>query len=462
MEGIKRLLTTQQMEYIYDKALETLEKVGLQCDHKPTVEALAQRVPLAQRGGRLHLDRESLADYFAQRKLELAAAEEDAPPFTTGGHWNSAMLCDPLTNRPRPASEEEAVAMARLSDALGSVRVPLPVSPGGINPRLNTLVCEKLALQNTRNLGCCLTATEDYEVETIVEMYKAAGRRYVMAVEPLISPLRLNADNMEVYFRYKDREDFDITIFPTIPMAGASTPLAMPAGLVHALAESLALDYIFAAISDSRHKSFTLRLEPFDMRHSNIAFGTPEWTLLKQALNELWTHLMGKTPRSGTFRTTSRTVDGQALIQASCSFLWQAAQGARRFGAMGQMAVDEVWSPVMAVLEGELLRYGDRLQRGFEGCWDDTDPVEVIAEGVKDNGFFMVDSTLEVLRTMYDAGGIFSNENLNSWLNGDRTDAAQRAWEKARAMIDAHDFALDGAATRDIDRLYQKAAQRYQ
>lgn len=460
MENIKKLLSTEQCKYVYIKALETLSKIGVQCDHQPTVHELSGKTSIKFKKNRILFDSSQIHQFFDTRKNEIISRQKEELPFTAAGHWNSPYLCDPVTNKPRPASEHEAISMAKLSEALGSKNNPIPVSPGNIPPRLNTLVCERLALKHTRNMGCCLTATDEYEVESIVQMFQIAERRYEMAIEPLISPLRLNSENMDVYYRYRDRKDFDITVFSAIPMAGATAPLALPSSLIMALAEALALDYIFYLLSDGKIDAFGYRLEPFDLRYGNIVFGSPEWILFKQAINEVMAYLTGVVQRGGTFRTTSRNVDGQAIVQASSSFIWQAALGARSFGALGQMCIDQVWSPVMAMLEKEMLLFGERLIKGFDNCWFEKDPIQTITDGIEENNFFTEEGTLNVMHNMYWDSKLFTNENFNTWIDSGGKDSHAKAWEEAQAIIKQHDFLLSEKQRKEIDLVYEKAVTR--
>lgn len=459
MENIRQLLSREQCEYIYKNALETLSKVGVYCENKQTVDELSAKTSIKYDNKRIFFDAAKVSDFFQWPKNKVSPAS--VPGFSVSNHWNAHALCDPAANKPRPASEQEAIDMAKLSDSLGSKDVPIPVSPGNIPPQLNTLACEKIALTHTKNLGGCLTATDDYEIESLVQMYQIAKRRYLLAIEPLISPLRLNSANMDMYFKYRHRNDFDITIFAAIPMAGATAPLALPACLIMALAESLALDYIFGTLSDNKHRMFIYRLEPFDLHSGNIVFGSPEWILFKQAINEVLFYLTGEIPRGGSFRTTAKNVDGQAIAQVTAAFIWQTAMGARHFGAMGQMCNDQVWSPVLAMFEKELLGFGERLCQGLNNCWLDEDPIGAITGGLTENNFLTEDGTLNVMRNMYWTGKLFSNESLNTWLGNGARDANQKAWDEAQKIIKQNDFILDENQREEIELAYKKAAARY-
>ena len=140
--------------------------------------------------------------------------------------------------------------------------------------------------------------------------------------------------------------------------------------------------------------------------------------------------------------------------------LWQAMLGSRVFGAVGQLCIDEVYSPVQAVLDRELVRYGKRLLAGIPvACWQPgADPVALIREGVEENGFLTLDSTAGLFREFYDMSRLASAENLNSWRGGGQGSMEKAAWEEATGLIEAHDFELDGEARRDVERLYEQGA----
>jgi trimethylamine:corrinoid methyltransferase-like protein len=245
-----------------------------------------------------------------------------------------------------------------------------------------------------------------------------------------------------------------------IPVAGTTAPLVFPASLVLSLAEALALDWIMATLSDGRHTVFNVRLDPFDMRSANLLFGSAEWCIMSQCIRELMKGLFGTAGRGGAFRTNGKRVDAQTMMERTASFLWQAMMGARMFGAVGQLCIDEVYSPVQAVLDRELVRYGARLIAGIPvACWQPgLDAVALIREGVAENGFLTHDTTSRLYREFYDLTRLASAENLNTWRRGKKASLEERAWDEAAALIAAHDFELEGAARREVEKLYERGA----
>ena len=83
---------------------------------------------------------------------------------------------------------------------------------------------------------------------------------------------------------------------------------------------------------------------------------------------ELEGDLRGVGRRYGVFRSSAKQVGPQSMMERSTSALIQAMCGVRSFGAVGQLCLDEVYSPVQAMLDRELVRYGTRLEAGIGGA----------------------------------------------------------------------------------------------
>ena len=455
---MKTILDHRRVDTVLDLALRTAAEIGVGCKSPGIVSAVLNTGIAEYSGDRLLFPRKRLHDFLTKRKSSIAAeSRSDGEPVTFGSQWHSWELCDPVTNTPRAATEDEAIDMAHLAESLGSEDSPIPVAPEGIPPRLHTLECERLALLHTRGLGGRLPVANDEEIRVISEMHQAAGRRYCLAIEPLISPLTLDDVQLDLYLRWRDRADIDITVFGAIPMAGATAPIVFPASLAQILAESLILDYVLHTLSGGALESFSLRLDPFDMRFTNIVFGSPEWCVLKQLLVELWEGIFGAPPCYGSFRTNGRSVDAQTVMERTASFMWQVQLGLRHFSAVGQICIDEVFSPVQAIIDGELVAYANRIERGIDGLWDDEiDSLSVIAEGSGSRDFLSHQTTLDGFRKFYEFDRLSTAQNLASWRNAGSGDMQQAAWEKAKNLIARHEFELGDQSRRDVLDAYEK------
>jgi len=451
----QKILNQAKIDDIYNSALKILGEVGISCPHKKTVDVLMQKGGIEYKNGRIYFDRNSLEECFYKTTKNYAPINADIE-FGMGGQWHTWELCDPLTNMPKPASPDETVQMAKLSEALGANGCPIPVAQENINPRMDTLTSEKTALIHTKTLGGSLPVADREEIKIISQMHAAAGRKYTLGLEGLISPLKLNPKIMDIYFEQCGNSGINISIMGIIPMAGATAPLVFPANLALMLAETLGLHYIMQTVSDGKLGCFSFRLDPFDFKSGNIVFGSPMWCLYRQAITELWEGLTGQSLIYGSFRSNSKMADAQSMMERAASAMWQALLGVRVFGAVGQISVDEVYSPVQAILDKEILKYLRNVFKGMNktGWVEDIDVVTLVQEGVEADGFLDHDTTVGYFRKMYDFDVLSSYANLNTWRNNGSVTINSLAWKEAQSLIRSHDFILDDTKRRDVEKLY--------
>jgi trimethylamine:corrinoid methyltransferase-like protein len=445
-----------EADRVVTDAIRVLDTVGVGCPHERTQRALVGAGVAVCREDRLHFRPDCVAAHLATRQPPPVPLPEE---FGLGGQWNCLNLCEPCTRRVRPATRDEVIAMARLAEALGKRGGPVPVAPAYMPPRLRTLEAERVGLLYTRHCGGLLTATDRTEIRYLAEMNLAAGRRYRLGLEGMMSPLRINPEIMDCYFENCDDPDLDIAPMGAIPMAGATAPLVLPAALVQSVAETIAWDTVLYHVSEGRHRCLSLRLDPFDPRDANIAIGTPEWCIFRQAVIAVHEHFFGCRPARGAFRSNARVPDMQAQVQRTASALWQAQLGARVFGAVGQICMDEVFSPVQAIYDREILHYVERLHAGLEPLLDEeADSVAVVRQGVREGTYLAAQETVERCRGAFLFSELFDARNLGAWRAAGEPDREAEAWDEAQSLIAAHGYEANEAVTRDVETIYRKAS----
>ena len=383
------------------------------------------------------------------------SASEDETPFSLGGCWAGLNYCDPETQEVRPASSGEAAQMARLWDARGLSGV-VPLLPGDVPPALATLAAERIALKHSRALGGLLTVIDPEEVRFLRDMFAAAGRRYHLMEQVGISPLRLNEEGLETALCFLEDPDVDVSLSGFIPMAGATCPLDPRSALVQSLAEELALDVVRSCLGMSE-SGLSLRIDPFDLQYAAIVFGSPEWCLYRALVMQMSEHLTGQPARSGMFRSVAKRPNAQAGCERTASVLWQALLGARHFGAVGQLSVDEVFSPQQAVFDKEILGYVQRTIEGLDLRPEAVDPVALIGEGVREGSFVGVADTVSRFREFCTFPDLFRHWNLGRWRAEGQPALLDEAWARARQEIAGSAHRLDEKQEKQIDGIYQKA-----
>lgn len=448
-----------ELEHILYDALRVLQEIGVECDHKGVMDRLLDWGGAFVNGDRVCFMEGHVRDYVEQKQARPEeAASEESSAFSLDGCWAGLNYCDPETQEIRPATSREAAEMARLWDARGISGV-VPLLPGDVPPTLATLAAERLALMNSRHLGGMLTVKDAEEARFLIDMNLAAGRRYRLVEQVGISPLKLNAQGLETALSFLGHPDVDVRLTGFIPMAGATCPLDPRTALVQSVAELLALE-IVCAVLGFPNAGLELRVEPFDFQYSTIVFGSPEWCIYRVLALQMTAYLTGRPERSGRFRSVAKRPDAQAACERTASALWQALLGVRRFGAVGQLSVDEVFSPQQAVLDREILHYVERIIHGLDLHDGQVDAVALIQKGVTDETFLGVPDTVARFRDFYWFPEIFRHWNLGTWRAEGEPSILGEAWARAREEIATSTFRLSEDQQKQVDRIYAKAQRR--
>ena len=447
---------SSELEAILHDALSVLEEIGVECTHERVKHRLADWEGASVVNDRVRFTKDRVRDYLdVKQALSEEASDEDDAQFSLGGCWAGLNYCDPETQAVRSASSADAAQMARLWDARGLSGV-VPLLPGDVPPALITLAAERIALTSSRYLGGRLTVTDPEEVHFLIDMSLAAGRRYRLVQQVGISPLKLNAEGLETALQFRGNQDVDVYLAGFIPMAGATCPLDPRSALVQAVAEELALSIICTAL-DFPIQGSDIRIEPFDFQFSTIVFGSPEWCLYRALALQMSAFLNGRPERGGRFRSVAKRPDAQAACERTASALWQALLGIRHFGAVGQLSIDEVFSPQQAVLDREILSYVKRVIAGIDFESGPVDPVALIREGVQAGDFMGIPDTTNRFREFYDFPDIFRHWNLGTWRSQGEPSILDEAWARAQEEIATSTFQLRDDQHREVDRIYEQA-----
>jgi trimethylamine:corrinoid methyltransferase-like protein len=347
--------------------------------------------------------------------------------------------------------------MARLWDARGLSGV-VPLMPGDVPPGLVTLAAERIALTHSRSLGGYLPVRDAEEARYLVDMNLAAGRRYHLMEQIGISPLRLNDLALERALTFLDRSDVVVHISGFIPIAGVTCPLDPRSAIVQATAETLALDVICSALG-APGAGLSVRVEPFDFQYTSIVFGSAEWCLYASLALQMTGYLTGQAVRGGRFRTVAKRPDAQAACERTASALWQALLGVRHYGGVGQLSVDEVFSPQQAVLDAEILGYVERVIRGLERK-PELDAVALIREGVGEGSYIGLADTVARFRAFYHTPAIYRHWNVQRWRAEGAPSVLGQAWDRAKVEIAGSTYHLDEDRERAVARIYDRARAR--
>jgi trimethylamine--corrinoid protein Co-methyltransferase len=456
---LNKALGQADLEGIHAQVLTVLAEVGLGVSHERSRREAARHPGVREDGERLYFA-PGLVDEFVERARREHPTAAPAEEVTVSGPWNCLSIVDMETDQVRRSTLADCRQMFKLLHTARAGHI-CPVYPNDVEPRLQVLALEKAGIELTEGDGSQLEFSDPQMLEYAIRMYAAAGRRYHAEVQFPISPLKTNPSGLETVWRYKDRDDVRLSApAAPIPQAGASAPLFLPGALVQAAAEALGSYILIRLIAGERVECLPqYRVDLFDLKTAVTVYSSPSHILYQLCLKDVYEFYYG-TPKPGHFlQSMAKTCDEQAVLERTAYMLTLALAGYRRFclGA-GQLSMDEVFSPVMFIVDREIARFITHIIRGVDYDERPDAAVEAIAAGVAEGSFLMHESTLANMRQDFQSN-LFPRLPLNAWRAAGSPSVRQKARQEALTLIDGHSFSLPPQAQKDVDAVYEEAVR---
>jgi trimethylamine:corrinoid methyltransferase-like protein len=231
-------LSKKNLRQIHREVLRVLDEVGVECDNMRVLEILGDQEGLSVAGLRVRFSPDVVE--AAIEKARKRGRKAPAPPdeITVTGPWNCFNIEDMETRKVRRSTAADVRDMFKLLHVAQAGGVS-PVYPTDIDPRLQLLHLEKTGIEVADTDGSHMEFSDRRMLEFAVDMYKVAGRKYTVAVQFPISPLRMNPSGLDTILDYLDRSDVNLEPAPApIPQAGCTAPLFAPGAIVQTVAET--------------------------------------------------------------------------------------------------------------------------------------------------------------------------------------------------------------------------------
>lgn len=445
------------MEGILTDGLRILKEIGIACSEPQTVERVTADPGVTWEAGRLKFAPDTMRDHVAEiRKRRAADASDPPPPFELLAAWSGLNYADPDSGAVRPPTTEDAVRMTRLMDAFGGHDWSIPLVPSDVNPRHATLTSEYIALGNSRALGGFMSVMDTREIEFLIEMHQAVGRKYLLDEQIGISPLRFNDHGLASALAFMDRDDVTVILVGSIPAAGSTVPFNLGAAMATVVAEGLSLSLTRKRLGFDEG-GYGGGLSPFDFQYLTIGFGSAEESLFVALGHQLSRYINGAASYFGVMHSIARMPDAQAASEKMSDALFQALLGKRRFRGGGQLAVDEVFSPQQLIIDQAILEHVERIVRGFDPLAQTDDLIGEVQAGVTEGNYVAEKPTVRNFRENCLMPDLFHHYNVGHWRGLGSPTVLAETWQRCKDLIEGNDFRLPDDQARDLERIYQTA-----
>lgn len=459
----EKLISLDQAARIHELAEQILQDTGLEVRHAGALERL-RTAGLRTHANRVFFEPRVVKEYVGEMRRLISSWPTPEPlpdddRLTLRASLYALYVHDIEADRVVPYTTDRLIEMCKLMDSLADdgVSGTPPGTPVDEPPALQPVAQYRIGALYSRQGATPTDPTSARTVNHLLDIADVMGRPVHSLPVYMPSPLRLGGRSLDVVLACLDRLSH-ISV-SSMPSAGATAPLHPFGGLALAAAELMG-GLVAVRILTNKPVTFSISLYPFDLRAETMVFGSPENLLFQMLCNDLnrfygWPWK----PSVGDVHVMPKLPDVQSGAERAAIMTLGAFLGARRFGVIGTLSLDEVFSPVQLLADCEIR---DWVQRAIRGTWMGEEAVDdwlaEIQAGLQ-RGFIGVDSTLDHHKRHVWFPRRFERRAIGPWMSEGQPRLSDRLKDEVRQRIASHDFELDADRRREIERIYQ-AAQR--
>ncbi len=469
--GRYRPLSQADMQAIHHAALTVLEQTGLADPFPELLDLVLPKGAVLSDHNRLCFPRALTEDllsnaareYYVHARGERAGKDDmhcTAQSVYFANSGTAVTTFDAQTKSYRPSTLCDIYDFTRLVDKLDNIHMlGATVLATDVTDDFTHDMNMIYAMLSASQKPACLAFRNRSHIPQAIRMFDLASGgegsflkkpSVVFGGCPIVSPLRIGRENMEILI---DTAKLGLTVDLAVPpQAGATAPATLAGTLVQAVAETLACVAIANLITPGCPVSFAAWPFITDLRSGSFTGGGGEQALIGAAAVQMG-NFYGLPTSVGAGMTDAKLPDAQYGLEKALTFSLAAHAGANRvceFGGMlGSLMGCSFESMVIDDEAGGMIL---RSLRGIE-VTDETMAVDVIHKCAIDPGHFLGNPhTLSFMNSEFLYPQLMDRERTDTWESGGKVDLLQRAHDKAQAILGAHFpnyFGAEDARVRD-------------
>ena len=457
------LLAAQDVDRIHESALRVLARTGVVFAGDRALAILRRGgCQVDEAGGRVRfpagLVAECLACCPASFVLRARSRSHDLEIGGSSLYFQShpgLHIADLDSGERRTATLADIGPLTRLIDALDEIHLSI-VPTSTIADRPDAMMIEWITAEQMRNTQK-VTAAGVFQgcAPWVIEMARVTDQQVYGQINP-VSPLSYPADQIEGGLAYVEA-GHPVCILPG-PTLGATSPATLADTLVLQTAEHLAGVVLIQLARPGAPVTLAGYPHVLDMRRGAMCIGGVEVGLMGAALAQLCRryHL----PSHPEFPLTdAKVLDEQAAAEKAMGLLLVARAGANLISNGGALEAEKLWSPVQLVIDAELNAMAGRVLDGVR-ISDETLAVDVIDQVGPQGTFLNTKHTRRTWRAEQYLPHLADRQSYTSWRHGGSQEIAQRARERAQALMRDHQVPpLPAEQDRELDRILRRAEQ---
>lgn len=442
------VLKPHEVERIHEASLEILANVGLMVNNTKARERFA-RHGCRVNDETMHVtfprkvieqfctDLPTQFTFYARDPQYDRTIPDNSPIFLTSS--SAPNIIDPVTGEERSARSDDIARIAHLINQLEGIDVFSVSTLASDGPEEHLMGVSRFYPAMKNCVKPIRGSSPPKEAEQILQLcYLIAGSEeayrehpfFMHHYCPVISPLKMDDDSVEVLMMYTER---GLPSYATmVPNAGLTAPITLAGTLVQANVEFLAT----AALTQMTRVGTPLIYSSLptvgDMRSGAYAPGGIECAILNMGSAQLARFY--DLPYSFYTGTNSKVCDAQAGYERGISLMAGLLGGADVIQFAGLLDALMAFDYATAVVDNEMALMLKRMKRGIEFAEEDF-ALEVIKEVGPGGTFDVTQHTMDRRDRTAIAPNIADRNTRKAWVDNGARNASQRALRRAREIL---------------------------
>ncbi|HEX9012791.1 MAG TPA: trimethylamine methyltransferase family protein [Anaerolineaceae bacterium] len=448
--GNLTVVSEEDLEKIYQASLDVLMDPGVYSDSDLVLDLFEKggaQVDRAERSIRLPKDLVEWAIKAAPRSFTLYGRNDPAMDLQVElgrvyygmGGTSEPLVWDYDLGRARPPSKQDMVNNTRVGQALANIDFVQTLCMSGDQRTEHTFFHDFDAIFRNTSKPTVLNILERPFTQRLLEMAAAASggedalrqKPSVLGIVTPVSPLKFAVMNEGII----DAVQAGVPVlYSPGPLMGATGPATVAGTTVLTNAEVLFGVVLTQLIRPGAPVVLKPDTDVFDMRTTQVTYGSPEQNLGKIAMVQL-AKKYGIPIYGLGGGVEGKVPDAEAAAESMQTMLLVGLAGMTLCQSVGTLSFGMYGSPEMAVIGDEMIRMVRRIMAGFS-VNEDTLAVDVIRAAGYGGSFLDSDHTVAHFRKEIYFPALFKRQSIEEWVNAGGKRIDQVAHEKVQALLE--------------------------
>lgn len=461
-----RIISYDDLIKINEASLVILENIGVKVLHKKVYQKIIDAGCIPDTTETIaYFPRNIVSEYLKKAPKCVEVGNRIGEIVRLGPNENTIYwTCNALNwiddkNKIHEITKEDFIQFVRLVDKLENVHGMVGTSLKDVQPNARDFVGFRLMLENTyKHLRPCLYTPLGAEIiiemaDVVLDGQEYEDKPFYSFGYTIMSPLTWVKEACEIFYCTSGRKI--PMMINAEPLSGSTSPVTLAGSIALANAECLSGIVINQILEPGRPVIFNIGIaHVMDMKSAIALTGAPENDLMAAAGAELARY--HGLPSASWMNTDSLIVDGQSCLEKMKGIFTHSSAQVNLIWGVGNLESTKSFSPIMAVIDNEIIGMTKRYLHGIE-VNEDTIALDLIKKVGFSGDYMATEHTFKHFRTEVRYSDLLNRVRRDLWQKHNCMSLENKAQKTVEKILKSKkDCYLDKDKLEKIKRIENK------